>query len=78
MSMDTNLKICIFEHGITNFRRIRRDKFAVQALTLATFSNYNMRSLITKIGHLLLDMEERAMDFAFLSEVWHELENKKH
>ena len=67
-----------FEHGEPFFKRIRRDNFAVQALTLPKISNYNMRSLIPKIGNFSLDMNERSVDIAFLSEVWQKLENKKH
>ena len=37
-----------------------------------------MRSLIPKIENFSLDMKEREVDIAFLTEVWEKLENKKH
>ena len=37
-----------------------------------------MRSLIPKIGNFSLDMKERAVDIAFLTEVWQKAENRKH
>ena len=37
-----------------------------------------MRSLVPKVGNFSLDMEERAVDIAFLSEIWEKQENKKH
>ena len=49
----------------------------MQALSLPKISNYNMRSLIPKISNFSVDMDERAVDIAFLTEVWEKLENKK-
>ena len=50
----------------------------MQALSLPKISNYNMPSLIPKISNFSVDMDERAVDIAFLTEVWEKLENKKH
>ena len=66
------------ERGKPYWKRIRRDNCAVQALSLPKISNYNMRSLIPKIGNFSLDMKERAVDIAFLTEVWQKAENRKH
>jgi hypothetical protein len=66
------------EHGKSYLKTIRRDNQAVQALSLPKVSNYNMRSLIPKIGNFANDMHERAVDIAFLTEVWEKSENKKH
>ena len=66
------------ERGKPCYKRIRRDNLAVQALSLPKVSNYNMRSLIPKIGNFSLDMMERSVDIAFLTEVWEKQENKKH
>ena len=59
-------------------KTIRRDNKVLQALSLPKFSNYNMRSLIPKIGHFGADMEDRNCDLSFLSEVWEKSENKRH
>ena len=66
------------ERGKSYLKTIRRDNQAVQALSLPKVSNYNMRSLIPKIGNFANDMHERAVDIAFLTEVWEKSENKKH
>ena len=66
------------EHGKSYLKTIRRDNKAVQALSLPKVSNYNMRLLIPKIGNFANDMHERAVDIAFLTEVWEKSENKKH
>ena len=66
------------ERGKPCLKRIRRDNRAVQALSLPKISNYNMRSLIPKIGNFSLDVKEREVDISFLTEVWEKLENKKH
>ena len=66
------------DRGLPYWKSIRRDNKAVQGLTLPRITNYNMRSLIPKIGNFALDMDERETDIAFLTEVWEKLENKKH
>ena len=71
-------KKVFLERGQPYCKRIRRDNCAVQAMTLPKISNYNMRSLIPKIGNFSLDMKERSVDISFLTEVWEKLENKKH
>ena len=67
-----------YERGKPCLKRIRRDNRAVQALSLPNISNYNMRSLIPKIGNFSLDVKERETDISFLTEVWEKMENKKH
>ena len=71
-------KKVFLERGQPYCKRIRRDNCAVQAMTLPKISNYNMRSLIPKIGNFSLDMKERSVDISFLTEVWEKLENRKH
>ena len=66
------------DRGKPYWKRIRRDNCAVQALSLPKISNYNMRSLIPKIGNFSLDMKERAVDIAFLTEVWQKAKHKRH
>ena len=66
------------DRGLPYWKRIRRDNQAVQGLTLPRMTNYNMRSLIPKIGNFALDMDDRECDISFLTEVWEKLENKKH
>ena len=58
------------ERGNKYLKTIRRDNRAVQALSLPKVANYNMRSLITKIGKFSNDMLDRSVDIAFLTEVW--------
>ena len=48
------------------------------ALNLPTVAAYNMRSLFPKIGNFKIDMLERAIDVAFVSEVWELSEKKEH
>ena len=59
-------------------KTLRRDKKTIQALTLPTISNYNMRSLFGKILNFSEDMNERLTDISFLTEIWEKKENKKH
>ena len=64
---------------LQNFRKvIRRDNKNVQALTLPTFTCYNVRALFPKLSNFAQDMEERACHLSFLTEVWQQLENRKH
>ena len=55
------------DRGLPYWKRIRRDNKAVQGLTLPRITNYNMRSLIPKIGNFALDMDERECDISFLT-----------
>ena len=71
-------KKVIFERGKISYKRIRRDNCAVQALSLPKVSNYNVRSLIPKVGNFSLDMKERTTDISFITEIWEKSENKKH
>ena len=57
---------------------IRRSNKAIQALTLPKVVNYNMRSFFPKIENFSLDMRERAVNLAFLTEIWEKKEHKKH
>ena len=59
-------------------KTIRRDNRSIQALSLPTVLNYNMRSFFPKFQSFCDDMDEREADIAFLSEVWEKKENKKH
>ena len=68
----------VLERGKMCLKRIRRDNRAIQALSLPKIVNYNVRSLMPKIGNFSLDMKERDLDISFLTEVWQKLENKKH
>ena len=47
-------------------------------MTLPKMTNYNVRSLFSKIGSLADDMKERESDLNFLTEVWEKKEKKKH
>ena len=57
---------------------IRKDSRLVSALSLPTFSLYNMRSVWSKLDSLADDMVERETDFCFLNEIWENTDNKKH
>ena len=57
---------------------IKRDNRYLEALSLPTFSLYNMRSVWSKLSSLAEDMSERATDFSMQSEVWEKKENLKH
>ena len=59
--------------NITN----KRDRRFLEALSLPTFSVYNMRSIWSKLSSLLEDMSERANYFSILAEVWEKKENLK-
>ena len=50
----------------------------LQALSLPKMSSYNMRSLMPKIQNFGTDMLDRNCSLSFLSEIWQQLENKKH
>jgi hypothetical protein len=59
-------------------RVIRRENKCIQALSLPVFLVYNMRSIWAKQNNFAEDMQERAADISFLSEVWEKSENRKH
>ena len=63
-----------FKNNIT----IKRDNRYLEAMSLPTFSVYNMRSLWSKLSSLAEDMSERSTDFTILAEVWEQRENLKH
>ena len=48
------------------------------ALNLPTLATYNCRSLFPKLGNVKTDILERAIDVAFLCEIWEKKENKNH
>ena len=48
------------------------------ALNLPTIAAYNVRSLFPKIKNFKIDMFERALDVASVSEVWEKSEKKEH
>ena len=48
------------------------------ALHLPVVATYNLRSFFPKVKNVKNDIIERAIDCAFLSEIWEQKENKKH
>ena len=48
------------------------------ALNLPTIAAYNVCSLFPKVRSFKIDMLERAIDVAFVSEVWEQKEKKEH
>ena len=48
------------------------------AINLPTIAAYNVRSLFPKVNCFKTDMLERAVDVAFVSEVWEKEEKKEH
>ena len=68
----------IKKKNLKNNITIRRDDKYIRALSLPSFSVYNMRSVWSKFSSLAEDMEERATDFSILSEVWEKKENLGH
>ena len=59
-------------------KTLKRNNKTIQALTLPKIANYNMRALFGKIDNFSEDMNERAIDLSFLTEIWEKKENKKH
>ena len=59
-------------------KTIRRDNKNIQAISLPIFTLYNIRSFFPKSKNFAQDMEERQCDLSFVTEVWQQLENKKH
>ena len=59
-------------------KTLKRNNKSIQALTLPKIANYNMRALFGKIDNFSEDMNERAIDCSFLTEIWEKKENKKH
>ena len=57
---------------------INRNCKVAFAQTLPKVTLYNAHSLFRKISSLMTDMEERATDVCFITEVWESLSNKKH
>ena len=51
---------------------------AKPTLSLPNLSVYNARSLLPKISSFAIDVEERATDISFITEIWEQDENKKH
>ena len=58
-------------------KHLKLKKFEI-ALNLPTIAAYNMRSIFPKIENFKIDMLERAVDVAFVSEVWEKKEKKEH
>ena len=48
------------------------------AINLPTIATYNVRSLFPKLNSFKTDMIERAVQVAFISEVWEQKENEEH
>ena len=48
------------------------------ALHLPTVATYNVRSLFPKVGNFKIDMLERGISVAFISEIWEKSEDKEH
>ena len=61
-----------------NLVTIRRDNKYIEALSLPTFTVFNMRSIWSKFSSLVEDMSEREADFSILSEVWEQKESLEH
>ena len=61
-----------------NLITIKRDNRYIEALSLPTFTVFNMRSIWSKLSSLAEDMSEREADFSILSEVWECKENMEH
>ena len=68
----------IYERPQSCRKTIRRDNKNIQALSLPIFTLYNIRSFFPKLYNFSQDMEERQCDLSFVTEVWQQLENKKH
>ena len=68
----------IYERPQPCRKTIRRDNKNIQALSLPIFTLYNIRSFFPKLYNFSQDMEERQCDLSFVTEVWQQLENKKH
>ena len=51
---------------------------AKSKVSLPNISVYNARSLFPKISSLATDIDERATDICFVTEIWEQDENKKH
>ena len=68
----------IFKRPQNTLKTIHRDNKKVQALSLPNLTNFNMRSIFSKIFNLAQDAIERESDAIFLTEVWQKIENKKH
>ena len=48
------------------------------AIHLPKIASYNLRSIIPKIGHLKMDLLERKIQCAFLTEIWQQTDNTNH
>ena len=59
-------------------KTLKRDKKAVQGLSLPVLSNYNMRSIFPKLDSFSEDFIERSVGVSFLTEIWEKSTNKKH
>ena len=57
---------------------IKRDNRIIQAHSLPTIMNFNMRSFFPKQANFCDDLEERQGDVVFITEIWEKKENKKH
>jgi hypothetical protein len=55
----------------------KSDKIAT-AIDLPVVAAYNSRSLFPKLEHFKIDLIERKIDCAFVSEVWEQSESKEH
>ena len=56
---------------------VRRDNILSDCISLPIISVSNMRSLIPKINNFKLDIKEREISVALLSEVWEKHKGKK-
>ena len=63
--------------GVKYVKNIKVDKISA-ALSLPIIASYNMRSIFPKINNFKIDMLERNISVAFVSEVWEQSENKEH
>ena len=64
------------ERRVSVRRTVRRDNRLVEALSLPSFTGYNMRSARAKLRSLGEDMEMRETDLSFLCEVWEREDSK--
>ena len=73
MQLDGNISIASTSDGNSTIYTKTQ-----QALNLPSVATYNMRSLFPKILSLKNDLLERAIDCAFLVEIWEKSEKKQH
>ena len=74
----TNNSISVDEPRIKTLINIRRSNFVVQPHSLPTIASTNMRSLFPKAKNLSLDIREREVGVACVTEIWEKTESREH